>query len=182
MFLMVYNMKVECFCYSVYLYFIVKYISDMMLGHITLKHCGEHPAAILLYGYLFITRNEVDEIAHITEYCIRIPRHKVSNALLYLLEDSVTGNICAANTTQANLYYFVSSEHSSFSHRYFCTPASRSSNFLEGFLIVIVLELLIIILFISSAKIRKRFESYRTLNHYFSIFVFYAACLLCCVL
>ena len=42
MFLMVYNMKVECFCYSVYLYFIVKYISDMMLGHITLKHCGEH--------------------------------------------------------------------------------------------------------------------------------------------
>ena len=106
MFLMVYNMKVECFCYSVYLYFIVKYISDMMLGHITLKHCGEHPAAILLYGYLFITRNEVDEIAHITEYCIRIPRHKVSNALLYLLKDSVTGNICAANTTQANLYYF----------------------------------------------------------------------------
>lgn len=30
--------------------------------------------------------------------------------------------------------------------------------------------------FILWAKIRKRFESYRTLNHYFSIFVFYAAC------
>ena len=36
--------------------------------------------------------------------------------------------------------------------------------------------------FILWSKIRKRFESYRTLNHYFSIFVFYAACLLCCVL
>ena len=84
--------------------FHLKYISDMMLGHITLKHCGEHPAAILLYGYLFITRNEVDEITHVTEYCIGIPHHKVSNTILYLLEDSVAGNICAANTTQAYLY------------------------------------------------------------------------------
>ena len=54
MLLMVYNMKVECFCYSVYLYFIVKYISDMMLRHITLKHCGEHPAAILLYCHFLL--------------------------------------------------------------------------------------------------------------------------------
>ena len=52
----------------------------------------------------------------------------------------------------------VSSEHSSFSHRYFCTPASRifSSNFLEGFLIVIVLELLIMKLFIIGGKDTKK--------------------------
>ena len=106
MLLMVYNMKVKRLCYSVYLYFIVIYVNDMMLGHITLKHCGEHPAAILLYSYLFITRNEVDEIAHITEYCIGIPRHKVSNTLLYLLENPVTGNICTANMPQAYFYYF----------------------------------------------------------------------------
>ena len=106
MLLMVYNMKVECFCYPVYLYFIVKYISDMMLRHITLKHGGEYPAAILLYCHLFVTRNEIDEIAHIAEYCIGIPRHKVSNTLFYLLEDFVTGNFCATDTTQTNLYYF----------------------------------------------------------------------------
>ena len=71
MLLMVYNMKVKRLCYSVYLYFIVIYVNDMMLGHITLKHCGEHPAAILLYSYLFITRNEVDEIAPLLSTKIR---------------------------------------------------------------------------------------------------------------
>lgn len=73
----------------------------------------------------------------------------------------------------------VSFEHSSFSHRYFCTPASRifSSNFLEGFLIVIVLELLIIILFISSAKIRKSFEYLSYFEPVFFIIVYQLSCL-----
>ena len=47
------------------------------------------------------------------------------------------------------LFGLVSSEHSSLSHRYFFTPASRifSSSFLEGFLMVIVLEFPIAVTF-----------------------------------
>ena len=108
MLFMVYDMKIERLCNSVYLYFIVKYINDMMLGNITLEHCGEHSAAILLHSHvLFVTRYKIYEVAHITEDCIWIPLYKVSNTFLYLSENFVTSNICATNTTQSyfhNLY------------------------------------------------------------------------------